>query len=214
MALHGGAADSQGPASLVTRPSPPLRPARQRRRTGGRGFLRSRETCWPPAGGHGSARRRVGERGRGPAAATPRSLRLRPGLQISLERWLRRPGHDDVGLLLRRRESYGTLQQSGAGWNGYESQNLATLITRAHAANDRVVLTVTDFDQASLNASTSSPTAATKLSSTLSERRLRQEPRRCQPRPRRGGGRRSGGADPTSSPQCRPRCTGRTRTTR
>jgi hypothetical protein len=61
----------------------------------------------------------------------------------------------------------GTLQQSGAGWNGYESQSLASLITRAHAANDRVVLTVTDFDQASLNALTSSPTAAATLSSTL-----------------------------------------------
>jgi hypothetical protein len=61
----------------------------------------------------------------------------------------------------------GTLQQSGAGWNGYQSQSLANLITRAHAANDRVVLTVTDFDQSSLNALTSSPTAATTLSSNL-----------------------------------------------
>jgi hypothetical protein len=61
----------------------------------------------------------------------------------------------------------GTLQQSGAGWNGYESQSLANLITRAHAANDRVVLTVTDFDQSSLNALTSSPTAAATLSAAL-----------------------------------------------
>ena len=61
----------------------------------------------------------------------------------------------------------GTLLESGPGWNGYESQNLADLITRAHATNDRVVLTVTDFSQASLNALTSSPTAATTLASAL-----------------------------------------------
>jgi hypothetical protein len=61
----------------------------------------------------------------------------------------------------------GTLEESGPGWNGYESQSLANLITRAHAANDRVVLTVTDFDQASLNALTSSPTAATTLAAAL-----------------------------------------------
>ena len=33
----------------------------------------------------------------------------------------------------------GTLLESGPGWNGYESQSLTNLITRAHAANDRVV---------------------------------------------------------------------------
>ena len=36
----------------------------------------------------------------------------------------------------------GTLDESGAGWNGYQSQDLADLVTRAHAAGDRVVLTV------------------------------------------------------------------------
>ena len=61
----------------------------------------------------------------------------------------------------------GTLLESGPGWNGYESQSLANLITRAHAANDRVVLTVTDFSQSSLNALTSSPTAAATLASAL-----------------------------------------------
>ena len=61
----------------------------------------------------------------------------------------------------------GTLLESGPGWNGYESQSLTNLITRAHAANDRVVLTVTDFSQSSLNALTSSPTAATTLASAL-----------------------------------------------
>ena len=61
----------------------------------------------------------------------------------------------------------GTLDESGAGWNGYQSQALSNLVTRAHAAGDRVVLTVTDFDQGSLNALTSSPAAATTLASAL-----------------------------------------------
>jgi hypothetical protein len=61
----------------------------------------------------------------------------------------------------------GTLNQSGAGWNGYESQALASLVTRAHGAGDRVVLSVTDFDQGSLDALTSSPAAATTLASAL-----------------------------------------------
>ena len=61
----------------------------------------------------------------------------------------------------------GTLNESGAGWNGYESQALSTLITRAHAAGKRVVLTVNDFDQSSLNALTSNPAAATTLAKAL-----------------------------------------------
>jgi hypothetical protein len=61
----------------------------------------------------------------------------------------------------------GTLDQSGAGWNGYESQDLADLVTRSHAAGDRVVLTVTCFSQSSLNAITSNPAAAGNLSSAL-----------------------------------------------
>jgi hypothetical protein len=61
----------------------------------------------------------------------------------------------------------GTLDESGSGWDGFQSQDLADLITRAHAAGERVVLTVTDFDQSSLNAITSSPTAPGTLSSIL-----------------------------------------------
>ena len=53
----------------------------------------------------------------------------------------------------------GSVQKSGAGWDGYNSQALADLVTRAHAAGDRVVLTVNDFDQTSLDQLTSSPTA-------------------------------------------------------
>jgi hypothetical protein len=61
----------------------------------------------------------------------------------------------------------GTLDESGPGWNGFQSQDLADLITRAHAAGERVVLTVTDFGQGSLDALTSSPTAPATLSAAL-----------------------------------------------
>jgi Glycosyl hydrolases family 18 len=61
----------------------------------------------------------------------------------------------------------GTLDESGPGWSGFQSQDLSDLISRAHAASERVVLTVTDFSQSSLNAVTSSPTAAATLSGTL-----------------------------------------------
>ena len=61
----------------------------------------------------------------------------------------------------------GTLDESGPGWNGFESQALSNLISRAHAAGERVVLTVTDFDQGSLNALTSSPSAPGMLSAAL-----------------------------------------------
>jgi spore germination protein YaaH len=61
----------------------------------------------------------------------------------------------------------GTLDESGPDWNGYESQALSTLITRAHGAGMRVVLTVADFDQHSLDQLTSSATASATLSETL-----------------------------------------------
>ncbi len=61
----------------------------------------------------------------------------------------------------------GTLDESGPGWNGFQSQDLVDLISRAHAAGERVVLTVTDFGQSSLDALTSSSTAPGTLSSTL-----------------------------------------------
>ena len=61
----------------------------------------------------------------------------------------------------------GSLDTSGAGWNGYQSQALTNLINRAHAASDRVVLTVSCFDQATLNALTSSSTAAATLSKAV-----------------------------------------------
>src|SRR5664280_806701 len=61
----------------------------------------------------------------------------------------------------------GTLDQSGSGWNGYQSQDLVNLVTRSHAAGARVVLTVTCFSQSSLNAITSDPAAAGRLSAAL-----------------------------------------------
>jgi spore germination protein YaaH len=61
----------------------------------------------------------------------------------------------------------GTLAESGSGWDGYQSQDLANLVTRAHAAGVRVVLTVNCFDQNALDQLTSSPTAPTTLSNAL-----------------------------------------------
>ncbi len=57
----------------------------------------------------------------------------------------------------------GTLAESGPGWDGFESQQFIDLVDRAHAAGDRVVVTVNDFDQSSLDALTSSPAAADRL---------------------------------------------------
>ena len=61
----------------------------------------------------------------------------------------------------------GTLDESGPGWNGFESQDLAALISRAHASGERVVLTVNDFGQSSLDTLTSSPTAPATLAGAL-----------------------------------------------
>ncbi len=61
----------------------------------------------------------------------------------------------------------GTVQQSGPGWDGYRSQALVDLVSRAHAAGDHVVLTATDFAQPSLDAITHDPGAGTKLGQTL-----------------------------------------------
>ncbi len=57
--------------------------------------------------------------------------------------------------------------RAAPGWNGYQSQDLADLVTRSHAAGDRVVLTVTCFSQSSLDAITSDPNAGARLSSAL-----------------------------------------------
>jgi hypothetical protein len=61
----------------------------------------------------------------------------------------------------------GSIQQSGDGWTGYESQDLVDLIDRAHAAGSRVVLTIECFDQTTLDELTSDPAAATTLGTQL-----------------------------------------------
>ena len=63
----------------------------------------------------------------------------------------------------------GSIVQSGSGWVGYQSQALAALVTRAHAANDRVVLTATCFGQHTLDQLTSDPTAPARLGAALSQ---------------------------------------------
>jgi len=61
----------------------------------------------------------------------------------------------------------GTLDQSGAGWNGYQSQDLVDLVTRSHAAGDRVVLAITCFDQRTIDQLTSDPAAPDRLAAAL-----------------------------------------------
>jgi GH18 family chitinase len=61
----------------------------------------------------------------------------------------------------------GSLDESGPGWNGLQSQALAALESRAHQADDRVVLTVTCFDQGTLDQITADPTAPARLASAL-----------------------------------------------
>ena len=61
----------------------------------------------------------------------------------------------------------GSIAQSGSGWDGYESQNFIDLIDRAHAAGDRVVLTVNDFSQSSLDELASSQSAPQTLAQSL-----------------------------------------------
>jgi hypothetical protein len=61
----------------------------------------------------------------------------------------------------------GSIIGSGEGWAGYQSQDLAWLISAAHFAGARVVLTAKSFDQATLDRLSSDPTAADRLGSQL-----------------------------------------------
>ena len=61
----------------------------------------------------------------------------------------------------------GSLVRSGPGWNGYQSQALADLISRAHGAGDRVVLTVECFDQPALDRLTADPGADARLADAV-----------------------------------------------
>jgi spore germination protein YaaH len=60
-----------------------------------------------------------------------------------------------------------TLAENGSGWVGYQSQALADLVTRAHDAGDRVVLTITCVDQSALDALAADPTAGSSLGTAL-----------------------------------------------
>jgi spore germination protein len=63
----------------------------------------------------------------------------------------------------------GSIQMSGPGWEGYESQDLTDLVNEAHISGDRVVLTVTDFSQSSLDTLTHDPNAGNTLGVQLAE---------------------------------------------
>ena len=61
----------------------------------------------------------------------------------------------------------GTIVESGPGWAGYQSQDLADLVTRAHAAGARVVLTATCFGQKALDQLAADPTSGGRLGASL-----------------------------------------------
>jgi hypothetical protein len=61
----------------------------------------------------------------------------------------------------------GAVEQSGPGWVGYQSQALADLVTRAHGAGDRVVLTASCFDQSALDKMAADPTTGARLGASL-----------------------------------------------
>jgi len=61
----------------------------------------------------------------------------------------------------------GTVAQTGPGWVGYQSQALADLVTRAHGAGDRVVLTATCFDPKALDSLAADAGAQTRLAAAL-----------------------------------------------
>ncbi|HEX6487533.1 MAG TPA: glycosyl hydrolase family 18 protein [Candidatus Dormibacteraeota bacterium] len=61
----------------------------------------------------------------------------------------------------------GSIAPSGAGWDGYQSQPLVDLITAAHQAGDRVVLTAKNFDMGQLHQLINDPNAPKTLASQL-----------------------------------------------
>jgi hypothetical protein len=61
----------------------------------------------------------------------------------------------------------GTLEESGTGWDGYESQAFADLVARAHAAGVRVVLSVNCFSLPALEVLTSSRASASVLGASI-----------------------------------------------
>jgi spore germination protein YaaH len=63
----------------------------------------------------------------------------------------------------------GTFEKSGPGWAGYQSSQLADLVTRAHAAGDRVVLTVSCSNQHTLDQLTHAAQAPSRLAQAITQ---------------------------------------------
>src|SRR5205085_9417642 len=63
----------------------------------------------------------------------------------------------------------GTLARSGPEWTGLQSQALADLVNRAHAAGARVVLTAKAFDPAVIQALVTDPAVPGRLAGELAE---------------------------------------------
>lgn len=61
----------------------------------------------------------------------------------------------------------GSIQTSGTAWDGFVSQDFMDVIDRAHAAGDRVVLSLTDFDQSSLDQLSASASAPAQLAQSV-----------------------------------------------
>ncbi len=60
-----------------------------------------------------------------------------------------------------------TLSNSDSGWSGFQSQDLVDLINRAHAASDRVVLTISCLEQSTLVQLVSNPNAPTLIANEV-----------------------------------------------
>jgi hypothetical protein len=63
----------------------------------------------------------------------------------------------------------GTIEKSGPGWDGYQSQDFTNLVNAAHQAGDRVVLTATDFSESSLYLLAHEPNIGETLGKQLTE---------------------------------------------
>ena len=62
----------------------------------------------------------------------------------------------------------GSVNTTDSGWTGWNSQALVDTINRAHAAGDRVVLTIKQMDEATINQIVTSPSATqTAITNTL-----------------------------------------------
>src|SRR5258708_3660932 len=63
----------------------------------------------------------------------------------------------------------GSLMRASNGWVGYQSQQLADLVSRSHAAGDRVTLTAKNFDPEALHRLANDPAASAVLVQQLSD---------------------------------------------